>query len=194
MIGNSIDSVQPECRYFTDDEILRQYVAGRLPEPAAEEFEQHLFECQRCADEVQRAIELRAVMTGSRASRRNRSRSYSLLALAAVVVGMAIGLWQLRLRQEPSSPPPLRSAVAREISASGRVAGGVFSASWKAVPNARSYRVQVFNAIGEPIASAETKETAFSTPQTRGQFWKVQALDDDGVVIASSELIKIGSR
>src|SRR5438093_7515954 len=86
MIGNSIISVDQNCRYSDDDEVLRLYVAGRLAEPAAEQFEQHLFECDRCAEEVERAMELRAVM-GRRAERR------VFLPVAAAAIVAAVTRW-----------------------------------------------------------------------------------------------------
>jgi len=196
MIGNTINSVNQECRQTPDDDVLRQYVAGQLPEAAAEEFEQHMFACDRCADEVQQAIELRAAMPP--AIRQQKHRPYSLLAAAAAVAVVALGLWQVRTRQEPLSPPPLRSANAREIKASGHLNGATFTASWSAVPDARSYRVRVFDSVGEPVTWMETTSTRFSgaigpTPRGQPRYWKVQALDDDHVVIASSELRKIDS-
>ncbi|HEY8134291.1 MAG TPA: zf-HC2 domain-containing protein [Thermoanaerobaculia bacterium] len=197
MSGNTIYSVNQECRQANDDDVLRQYVAGLLPEAAAEEFEEHMFACDACAEEVQRAIELRAALPP--AIRRSQRRPYSLLAAAAAAAVVAVGLWQVRLRQEPIAPPPLRSATAHEIKASGHLVGTTFTASWNAVSDARSYRVQVFDSVGQPVTWTETASTRFSAPigsASRGEprYWKVQALDDDHVVIASSELRKIESR
>ncbi len=197
MSGNIFNSVnQIECRYMTEDDVLRQYVAGLLPEAAAEEFEQHLFECDACAEEVQRAIEIRAVLP---AARRDQRRSYSLLAVAASAAIIAIGYWQVHTHQEALTPPPLRSVGTRQIVASGRLVGTTFTASWRVVPDARSYRVQVFDSVGEPVTWTETSSTKFSAPigyapRSEPRYWKVQALDDDHVIIASSELLKIESR
>jgi len=194
MIGNSIISVDQNCRYSDDDEVLRLYVAGRLAEPAAEQFEQHLFECDRCAEEVERAMELRAVM-GRRAER----RVFLPVAAAAIVAAVAISLWQARPRETALTPPPLRGGSGREMVASGRLVDGVFTASWKAVRDARSYRVQIFDSIGEPVTWTETSKTTVSATigqasRSESRYWKVQALDDDHVVIASSELLKIQTR
>ena len=195
MSGNSFISVdQIECRYSDDDDVLRQYVTGRLPEAAAEEFEQHLFECDRCAEEVESAMELRAVM------RKPQSRRlYVPLAAAAIVAAVALSLWQARPRETPLAPPPLRGSTSREMTASGSLVKGTFTASWKPVRDARSYRVQVFDSIGEPVTWTETSKTTFSAsigsdPKGEPRYWKVQALDDDRVVIASSELLKIETR
>jgi hypothetical protein len=194
MNGNSFISVdQMECRYSEDDDVLRQYVVGRLSEAAADEFEQHMLECDRCAEEVERAMELRAVM------RKRQRRAYVPLATAAIVAAVVLSLWQARPRENPLAPPPLRGTTSREIVASGSVVKGIFNASWKPVRDARSYRVQVFDSIGEPVTWTETSKTTFSAPigsAPRGEasYWKVQALDDDRVVIASSELLKIQTR
>ncbi|MDQ6800321.1 MAG: zf-HC2 domain-containing protein [Acidobacteriota bacterium] len=195
MNGNSFISVdQTDCRYFDDDDIVPQYIAGKLSDAAAAEFEEHLFECDRCAEEVERAMELRAVMPKPR-----QRRIYVPLAAAAVVAAVALSLWQARPRENPLGPPPLRGTAAREITASGTLAKGVFTASWKPVRDARSYRVQVFDSIGEPVTWTETSKTTFSAsigsaPRGEPRYWKVQALDDDRVVIASSELLKIQTR
>ncbi len=195
MSGNSFISVdQIECRYSEDDDVLRQYVAGKLSEAAAEEFEEHMFECDRCAEEVERAMELRAVMR-----KPQQRRIFVPLAAAAIVAAVALSLWQARPRENPLAPPPLRGTTSREIVASGSVVKGIFTASWKPVRDARSYRVQVFDSIGEPVTWTETSKTTFSAPigsAPRGEtsYWKVQALDDDRVVIASSELLKIQTR
>ena len=196
MIGNSINSVnQMECRLAADDEVLRDYVAGRLSPEVAEEFEQHLFECDECADEVQQAIEIRAASRTP--ARRVASGGWRVgLAIAAAIGAVALGLWQVELRRQPLGPPPLRGSSGREITASGKLNGATFTAVWKPVANARSYRVQIFNSVGEPVTWTETSSTTFSATigaarKGEPRYWKVQALDDDRVVIASSALMKI---
>src|SRR6266849_4827046 len=99
-------------------------------------------------------------------------------------------------REASLTPPPLRGISGREIMASGRLVDGVFTASWKPVRGARSYRVQIFDSIGEPVTWTETSKTTVSAtigsaPPGQTRYWKVQALDDDHIVIASSELLKI---
>ena len=195
MIGNTVNSVnQIECHRAADDDALRDYVAGKLSPEAAEEFEQHLFECDACADEVQRAIEIRAALR-TPARRAAGGRWGVGLAIAATIGAIAFGLWQVELRRQPLAPPPLRGS-AHEITATGTLNGATFTAIWKPVANARSYRVQIFNAIGEPVTFTETGSTTFSATigaarKSEPRYWKVQALDDDRVVIAASALMKI---
>jgi hypothetical protein len=105
-------------------------------------------------------------------------------------------LWQVELHRAPALAPPLRSAASRDISATGRLNGATFTGTWKPVSGAHSYRVQIFNSIGEPVTWTETSSTTFSATigasrNGEPRYWKVQALDEDRVVIASSALIKI---
>ena len=193
MIGNSIIGVNH------DDDAPRQYVAGLLTDEAAEEFEQHLFECDACADDVERAMEIRAALTTRRVASGGWRVGRVGLAIAATLAAVALGLWQTRLHEPVLAPPPLRGASSREINATGRLAGTTFTAQWKAVKDARSYRVQIFNSVGEPIAWTETSNTRFSAAigaarNGEPRYWKVQALDEDRVVIASSPLLKIVSQ
>src|SRR2546430_7058791 len=129
MTGNSTNSVnQTECPSSADDDLARLYVADRLSEEAAEQFEQHLFECDACAAEVERAMEIRAALK----TRRAAGGGWRVgLAIAATVAAVALGLWQMQLR-EPNLAPPLRGS-SREISAAGRMTGTTFNASWNAV-------------------------------------------------------------
>ncbi len=199
MIGNTVTGVdKTECRYETEDDVLRQYVAGKLSESDVEHFEEHLFHCDRCREEVDRAIEVRAALSGEPASQRGTRfnvRQYSVLAIAAALAIVVVGLWQVRPRQEIPSAL-LRDGAARAIAATGRLAGGTFTVTWKPVAGAHSYRVQMFNTLGEPVTWTETSSTTFSVPFLRpadgsAMYWKVQALDEDRVVIATSELRKI---
>lgn len=199
MSGNTIISVDDlNCLYAADDDVLRQYVTGKLPNDDAEEFEEHLFACERCREEVETAIELRAALAREQEIRRESPASvsrYAILALAAAAAIAVVGLWRMQDRG-PLQPAPLRSSVSREIAASGRLVAGTLTLSWRAVDAASSYRVQVLNAVGEPVNSTETAATNFSvalppTPPGEALYWKVQALDDDHVVIASSQLRKI---
>jgi hypothetical protein len=41
-----------DCARVTRDDIVEQYVAGRLTEASRDAFEQHYFECARCFDEL----------------------------------------------------------------------------------------------------------------------------------------------
>ena len=39
---------QPNCLYTDDSDIEQRYLAGKLSETDAEEFERHYFECDAC--------------------------------------------------------------------------------------------------------------------------------------------------
>lgn len=185
---------QIECRREADDDLVREYVGGKLSDVEAEDFEQHLFECDACADEVERAMEIRAALRPP-ASAVRRSGWPVGLAIAATIGAVALGLWQVEIRRQPLGPPGIRG-VSREITATGKLNGETFTGTWKPVVGARAYRVQIFNSVGEPVTWSETRNTTFSATIGAGKkgqprYWKVQALDEDRVVIATSPLIRI---
>jgi hypothetical protein len=88
-----------DCERVTREEIAEDYLAGRLAEPAREEFEHHFFECTACAEALERvrALQLElaekpalavAPRPGPRPARR---LAWALAAAAAVLVG-AVGV------------------------------------------------------------------------------------------------------
>ena len=107
---------------------------------------------------------------------------------------VAIGLWQMR-SAEPTVPQPVRGSE-RGITASARLANGAFTTIWQPNPSARQYVVQLFTADGTPLQSVHTSENKATVPLgsiPRGKtiYWKIQALDENGTVIGSSELQRI---
>jgi tetratricopeptide (TPR) repeat protein len=88
-----------DCERLRREEIAEDYLAGRLAEPACEEFEHHFFECAACAEALERvrALQLElaeepalavAPRPGLRPARRP---AWALAAAAAVLVG-AVGV------------------------------------------------------------------------------------------------------
>jgi hypothetical protein len=76
------------------------------------------------------------------------------------------------------------------------VANGALTATWQPNLSARQYVVQLFTADGTPLQSVHTSESRAtlplgSIPRGKTIYWKVQALDENGTVIGSSELQRI---
>ncbi len=193
-----------QCPYGDDDEILRRYAAGRLSREAAETFEEHLFACDRCADELQAAIEVRAALATDRRPAHRTTRSvprsvrYSFLAAAAAALIISLGFWQSRSSQAPLRDAT-RGAEARPLAATGSIAGETFNVHWQRHPRARQYLVQFFGEDGTPLQSVRTSDTAASVPLSGPMaattfYWNVQALDAGGVAIDRSELQKVVRR
>jgi len=128
-------SSQSQCGFGEDR--AAAYAASRLAEPEVEAFEQHLFACPACVDEVERAIEIRGGLTESADSRAAPETRrlvprlwwpwFSALAAAAVLLAVGTSVWlrapqpQAPIRSgpatglvQPASPPgPSLSEIAR---------------------------------------------------------------------------------
>jgi hypothetical protein len=186
-----------ECLYADDDDLLRKYAAGKVTESEAETFEEHLFGCDRCRTELEQAMAIRAAMQEpSRASLLQwRFPSVAFVAAAAAVIVVVFGLLQLRSRDQ-AIVQPVRGAQHGELAATARVSGGSLSINWNAIPAARDYTVQLFTADGSPLQSMRTSDSKASLPlgslpSGAPLYWRVQAIDENGVVISSSPLQRI---
>jgi hypothetical protein len=186
-----------ECLYADDDDLLRHYAAGKVTESEAERFEEHLFGCDRCRTELEQAMGIRAAAEEpSRASLLQwRFPSVSFVAAAAAVIVVVFGLWQLRSRDH-AVLQPVRGTQRGELAATARVTGGTLSVTWRPTPAAHEYAVQLFTVDGTPLQSVRTSESRASLPlgslpSGARLYWRVQAIDENGVVISSSQLQRI---
>jgi anti-sigma factor RsiW len=186
-----------ECLYADDDDLLRKYVAGKVTESEAETFEGHLFECDRCRTELEQTLAIRAAMQKpSQASLLQwRFPSVISVAAAAAVIVLVVGLWQWRSRSE-TVMQSVRGAERGELAATAHLTRGVLNVTWKATPSAREYAVQLFTGAGTPLQSVRTSDTKASlplgsVPSGTPLYWRVQAIDENGVVISSSQLQRI---
>lgn len=186
-----------ECLYDDDDDLLRKYAAGKVTESEAETFEAHLFGCDRCRTELEQAMAIRAAMQEpSRGSLlRWRFPSVISVAAAAAVIVLVVGLWQWRSHDE-TVMQPVRGAERGELAATAQLTRGVLNVTWKAIPSAREYAVQLFTGAGTPLQSVRTSDSKASlplgsVPSGAPLYWRVQAMDENGVVISSSQLQRI---
>jgi hypothetical protein len=190
-----------QCPYEVDDDTLRRYAAGGLSPEAAESFEEHLFACDRCARELERAIEVRSALAGDARFERyatptiSRRFRYSFLAAAAAALIITLGFWQSR-SAHILIPEPTRGAEARPLAATGSIVGETFNIHWQRHPRARQYLVQFFGEDGASLQSIRTSDTTAAVPLSgpiavRAFYWNVQALDADGVAIDRSELQRV---
>ena len=186
-----------ECLYADDDDFLRKYAAGKVTESEAETFEEHLFECDRCRMELEQAMAIRAAMQEpARASLLQwRFPSVASVAAAAAVIIVVLGLWQIRSRDHEVLQP-IRGTPLGGLAAGARVAGGSLNVTWQAIPTAHEYAVQLFTADGTPLQSMRTSNSRASLPlgslpSGAPVYWRVQAIDENGVVISSSQLQRL---
>ncbi len=186
-----------ECLYADDDDLRRKYAAGKVTESEAETFEEHLFGCDRCRTELEQAMAIRAAMQEpSRFSLLQwKFPSVISVAAAAAVIVLVMGLWQWRSRDE-AVMQSVRGADRGDLAATAQVTRGVLNVTWKATPSAREYAVQLFTAGGTPLQSVRTSDSKASlplgsVPSGMPLYWRVQAIDENGVVISSSQLQRI---
>ena len=186
-----------ECLYADDDDLLRKYAAGKVTESEGETFEEHLFGCDRCRTELEQAMAIRAAMQApSHASvLRWRFPSVSFVAAAAAVIVVVLGLWQLRSRDHEVMQP-VRGTQRGEMAATARLTGGTLNVTWQRPPAAHEYVVQLFTADGTPLQSMRTSNSTASLPlgslpSGAPLYWRVQAIDENGVVISSSQLQRL---
>ena len=200
-----------DCHYTKEHDLAARYLNGGLSRPEAEAFESHFMDCPRCWDEIESAGELReafghpyAEVKSTAARRSPRGDLWTLLAAAAVVAIMAIGLG--RLGQPLQSLPEARVARGAnrdtlELTVRPGSPGSVIL-QWPPHPGARTYLVEVLRSDRIPVLKSETSDTKLSLdvsalpPSPTGVSFiaRVKALDIMRQVVAESELRSISSR
>src|SRR5215472_7843698 len=160
--------VDEDCTLPEQKDLAVRYVAGRLGEPDAAAFETHLLSCESCWTEVRTATEVRAargldLFVPGPASRGWPWRdTWTLLAAAAAVAVMAIGLRQLAQRGTALPETAVfRSSAAQRITLSASSAGpGRIRLRWPAVPETETYLLEVFASDGATVLERETSATS----------------------------------
>jgi anti-sigma factor RsiW len=158
-----------DCERADTQDFVARYLGGRLPEDEAAGFESHFVGCDRCWAEVDAAVELRLASGmeafGSTAAKRARPRdAWTILAAAAAVAMIAVGLRQLVQRPDPfQSQPVWRGPAAGALSLTvGAGSSGRLALRWAPQPEAETYVVEVFAADGSSLWRRETPETTVS--------------------------------
>ena len=159
------------------DDLLDEYVFGRLPEPALSTFEDHLLTCSSCRSalaelddyiratkialaELQHASLTPAVWPPGWARLPGGTTTIWALALIAVVAGTAIISW--RMVSWRTQPAPETVAVILAAFRGGDAAGFAHAPPGKpldlvidatTLPAASAYRLQIVNASGKNVWS-----------------------------------------
>jgi tetratricopeptide (TPR) repeat protein len=111
------------CAEIDQNDIMEQYLLGRLQVAARDEFDQHLFECDDCFDRLQTLRALRRELTTTAAALRAQpvratrrwTWTWALApALAVVVIVVSVSVW-------PRALPP---SVEEPATSTGRPPGG----------------------------------------------------------------------
>jgi len=154
------------CGWVDDRDLVGLYLAGRLSEPDAERFEEHVMGCSACAAELGRGADLRRAF-GARlftqpehVPARTGFDFWTLAAAAAAVAVMAVGIAQVsgRVGHAPQ-PEVVRGGVARAFDFTAAAAGnGEVVVTWRRVPGASTYRIEIIRSDGEPVLTSETTD------------------------------------
>jgi hypothetical protein len=170
-------------------ENLVSLVERRLPEEERLRTLDHVMACALCRKEFEL---LRSVTSAQReaAARRRMAPALALAASILVVVGAGV-LWRT-LGAHNASSDTLRGPTDQvELISGGTLAGQKPSFTWKPVPRALHYTVEVLDTAGTAVFSAMTTDTTLALPDSvtlvsGGQYrWWVQATLLDGKNITS---------
>lgn len=156
---------QLTCEEVEAHALDTRYLAGTLPDKDAEAFEAHYFGCERCWNNVQRGIEVRAAEAGGpspagSARRLSRLTSRWSLAAAAALLLVAGGAWWM-VTQDAGYEDTFRAAAADAAVIVGG-SGDSLTASWRSRTEAEAHRVRVFASDGTLLLESETTDTSFA--------------------------------
>ena len=189
-----------ECSYAATDSAVH-YVAGRLSESGAEAFEEHLFTCDRCSNEVRLGLEIKAASSrsGGLAGPTSRGALWRPLAVAAALAVVLLGAWQLQRSKGPAVDGVTRGGDARALAVQARSGADGVEVSWTPVPRADVYRVEVSSREGALLLKREVPGTSLSMRRDDlaaaaggALYVRVTALDSLRQEIAASSPVSIG--
>ena len=167
-------------QHFEDDD-LERYSMGAMSEKVAASFEEHLLICAACrkrlddCDEFVAAIKTAASRFRDSAADRmppatahtiNVFRPSWLLALASVALAWV--LVRAGNFLDASTPQPVALVATRGALPGADAKAGerlALSPDATGLPSFPSYRVDVVDAVGRPVASAEWKQSPVITPR-----------------------------
>jgi len=195
-----------DCDWVERNDGASRYVGGRLGASEMDGFETHCLSCERCWPELRAAVELRdaaGVELVARPAARPRIEKnlWALLAAAAAVALMAVGLRELTRRTEEIPRATVyRSAAGRAMALVVRSTGpGGVELSWAPVPDAEKYALEIAASDGTTVLERETSTTsirldAASLPEAApgmSYFATVEAKDSMQQVLARSERTRL---
>jgi len=154
-----------DCPSAGEREIVSVYLRGGLPEREARAFEEHYFQCERCAEAVEVGSKLREAFGKSPvvpvAPESRGLATWLPLAAAAVIAVVGYSVWQTTARQE-AGPSVLR-AVHPELDVKVvRSPQGGFEITWAPPPTAATYELEIFGADGTSLWKGESREPRVS--------------------------------
>ena len=191
-----------ECPYAaTDTAVL--YLARSLSESRLEAFEEHLFSCERCLNETRVGLEIRAAAQRSSglAGPGLRRVAWRPLAIAAALAAVLIGAWQFQRSKGPAADAVTRGDEARALAVRARSVMDGLELSWRPVPRADVYRVEISSSEGTlllkrevPGATLSVRRDELAASAGGALYVRVSALDSLRQEIVSSSPVSIDAK
>ena len=189
---------QLTCAQVDAADLDLRYLTGKLSDQEADAFEDHLATCERCWALVEQGANLSAARLpdGATAPARTMPRRYRrwpVMALAASLAVVALGLWQLG----PQTPADELRGDADTLVVRLAPVSSALRVTWSPVLEASRYRVRLHRPDGGLLLERETGDTSFAFPRDSlhldsretDLFWLVEALSPTGAVLARSGLV-----
>jgi hypothetical protein len=167
--------------------LLQALVERAGPEPERLRTLDHVMACRTCSDELEL---LRTVAGAPPVRSPSRKRILALAASLVLLGGAGLGSWALNRSGGPVTYRAAGASITLLAPAEGAGAA-TRTFVWSSVPDAVSYRLEIFDSQGAAFFSTTTTDTLVTLPESvaldpsaRPSWW-VQARLRDGSEVAS---------
>jgi len=94
------------CTETLIDQCLERYIQGTLPEPEAQKFEEHYFDCPECLAQVEalQAVTLKLGELPRKTAKTPIPWPLRAVALTAIAAMLILGFWGIRSLNRPAGP------------------------------------------------------------------------------------------
>ena len=196
------------CPHADRETLAADYLARRLSEEKAEEFEAHYFACDACFEQVELAASLHGAMrdaapahTATRfAPARTRPRVWAWYAAAAAIACVTVsGVWLLRTPGNGAGEPQVMRGDLGGFEVTATSSGPDLVIEWSAVPGAEQYEVRISSVEGETLWERRTAGMRSAValdqfppgPAARELYARVEALDGLLQPVARSKIVAV---
>jgi len=196
------------CPHEDRESLAEDYLARRLSEAQAEEFEAHYFACDACFEQVELAASLYGALRDTAqpqpATRfspaRPRPRVWAWYAAAAAIACVTLsGVWLLRTPGNAAGESPVMRGDRDGFEVTATRSGSDLVLEWPAVPGAEHYDVRISSVEGETLWEQRTAGMRSSVAldelppggDARELYARVEALDGLLQPLARSKVVAV---
>jgi len=196
------------CPHVDRESLAVDYLARRLSEAQAEEFEAHYFACNACFEQVELAASLHGALRDAAhpqpatlfAPARTRSRVWAWYAAAAAIACVTVSaVWLLRPPGNGTGQPQVMRGELDGFEVTATTMDSDLVLEWPAVPGAEHYEVRISSVEGETLWERRTAGIRSSVPldelppgaDARELYARVEALDGLLQRVARSKVVAV---